>query len=134
MYLNNSQLSFDLVNLEYIFPPNLLPPAGTVPSYGITTFGAAADSGDMNPGGSGFGFLLIASDSYVVSRLRKREGAPDPFVFVDCPAIEPGALDKTYTARVICLGEDLAGCFQVAERAGGVEGTIVEMPDNASDI
>ncbi|KAJ5629565.1 hypothetical protein N7528_003222 [Penicillium herquei] len=107
----------------------MLPAAGTVPTYGLTTFGSAADAGDMNPEGSGFGFLLFAGDSYVISRLRKRDGEPDPFVFLDCPS-NSDTTDTTtvYSARVVCLSDDLQGCFQVAER--GVEGTIVEMPDN----
>jgi chitinase len=129
-YLNSSLGSFDLVDLKYIFPEDLLPPAGTVPSYGLTTFGSAADAGDMSPG-AGFGFLLFAGDSHVVTQLRKRDGQPDPFVFLDCPSnMNMKDKDTTFTARVICLSDDLQGCFQVAER--GVEGTIVEMPDNVS--
>ncbi|KAJ6001245.1 hypothetical protein N7522_006472 [Penicillium canescens] len=131
-YLNSTSSTFDLVDLKYIFPEELLPPAGTVPSYGLTTFGSAADAGDMSPG-AGFGFLLFAGDSHVVSQLRKRDGQPDPFVFLDCPSdMDAKDTDTTFTARVICLSDDIEGCFRVAER--GVEGTIVEMPDNMQQV
>ncbi|KAJ6032766.1 hypothetical protein N7540_003498 [Penicillium herquei] len=128
-YIESTSGTFDLVDLKYIFPEEMLPAAGTVPTYGLTTFGSAADAGDMNPEGSGFGFLLFAGDSYVISRLRKRDGEPDPFVFLDCPS-NSDTTDTTtvHSARVVCLSDDLQGRFQVAER--GVEGTIVEMPDN----
>ncbi|PNY26741.1 Uncharacterized protein TCAP_03313 [Tolypocladium capitatum] len=123
--IGNRDTPFRLADLSKLFPAEDLPPAGTVPNYGIVTFGDNADSGSMYPSGSGFGFLLIAGNSH----LRKREGEPEPFVFLDCPPdMKDAPLDKIHNARVICLNEDVEGCFRVMER--GVEGTIVEMPDN----
>lgn len=85
----------------------------------------------MSPDGGGFGFLLLAGESHAVSRLRRRDTEPEPFHFLDCPSNVTDALpDHIHTARVVCLSDDLNGCFQVMER--GIEGTIVEMPDNVS--
>jgi chitinase len=125
--INSDSSAFDLVNLEYLFPEEDLPPEGTIPTYGLTTVGS-----DMtDPSSGGFGFLLFAGDSYAVTQLRKRDGLPDPFVFLDCPKDVLDQPDSEIRrARVICLSDDLAGCFRVLEQ--GVEGTIVEMPDNCA--
>jgi chitinase len=126
--LGNSGSEFDLVSLAHIFPSDIRPPNTTKPVYGISTFGGA-DS--MSPDGGGFGFLLLAGESHAVSRLRRRDNEPEPFHFLDCPSnVTDAPLDHIHTARVVCLSDDLNGCFQVMER--GVEGTIVEMPDNVS--
>jgi hypothetical protein len=88
----------------------------------------------MSPG-AGFGFLLFAGDSHVVSQLilncettcespaksKKPKpapglispasaalpnGQPDPFVFLDCPSkMNIKDTDTTFTARVICLSD-----------------------------
>jgi chitinase len=122
---------FTLVDLKYLSPTEDLPANGTTPSYGLVNFGSLADSGSMNPSQTAFGFLLIAGDSYAVTQLRKRDGLPDPFVFLDCPPdVTSQPKDNVQTARVTCMTDDLEGCFRVMER--GVEGTIVEMPDNVS--
>jgi chitinase len=117
---------FDLVDLENLFPAELLPPEGTEPTWALSTVG-----GDMtDPNSAGFGFLLVTGDSYAVTQLRKRDGLPEPFVFIDCPATvdESEDEDKVHTARVVCLSDDVAGCFRILER--GVEGTLLEMPDD----
>lgn len=85
-----------------------------------------------DPSDASFGFLLVAGDSFAVTQLRKRDGLPDPFVFINCPASvnENDSKDEIHTARVVCLSNDLAGCFRVMER--GVEGTLVEMPEDCA--
>lgn len=126
--LENSGAGFDLVDYANIFPSDIRPLDKTKPVYGISTFGSA---GSLTPNGGGFGFLLLAGESHALSRLRRRDNEPEPFHFLDCPSNVTGApKDQVHTARVVCLSEDLNGCFQVMER--GVEGTIVEMPDNVS--
>jgi chitinase len=123
---------FTLVDLKYLFPTEDLPPSDATPKYGLINFGSLADSGgSMDPSQTAFGFLLIAGDSFAVSNLRRRAGESEPFVFVDCPAdVLDAPKNETLTARVVCLSEDVEGCFQVMER--GVEGTIIEMPDNCA--
>lgn len=126
--LNNVDGLFTLVDLENLFPTEYLPPDDTVPTWGLSTVG-----GDMtDPSDASFGFLLVAGDSFAVTQLRKRDGLPDPFVFINCPASvnENDSKDEIHTARVVCLSDDLAGCFRVMER--GVEGTLVEMPEDCA--
>lgn len=83
----------------------------------------------MDPSTTGFGFMIVSGDSSSVSNLKKRDGMAEPFVFLDCPSnVHEDDSSLVHTARVVCLSLDLKGCFQVLE--GGVEGTIVEMPDN----
>jgi len=85
----------------------------------------------MDPSQTGFGFLLISGDLHAVTQSRKREGQPEPFIFLDCPKDpQDQPKDKIHKARVVCLDDNVEGCFRVMER--GVEGTIVEMPDNVS--
>ncbi|POS72695.1 chitinase [Diaporthe helianthi] len=119
---------FDLVDLKYLFPQEILP-TDTSPKYGLISFGGQADT--MDPSQSAFGFVLIAGDSSSVANLKKRSGQPEPFTFLDCPKDVLGLPDKEVrTARVVCLSHDTSGCFQVM--IGGVEGTVVEMPDNCA--
>lgn len=124
--LDSVDSDFDLVDLDKLFPKQYLPASGSKPSYGLVTFGG---SDGTDPTSSGFGFLLLAGDSHVVSSLRKRDGQPEPFVFLDCPEdVLDLPKDATRTARVTCVSGDLEGCYQIMER--GVEGTVVEMPDS----
>ncbi|KAF3480712.1 chitinase [Arthroderma uncinatum] len=118
-----------LVDLKRIFPKEYLPPKDSKISYGIINFSSLADAGETEPDKTSFGFLLVSGDSYAITQLRKREGKPKPFIFLDCPdnvINQPD--DKLYSARVICLHDDVEGCFRVMEK--GVEGTIMEMPNN----
>jgi chitinase len=70
-------------------------------------------------------------ESHAVSNLRKRDGEAEPFHFLDCPSnVTDVPESQTHVARVVCLSDDINGCFQVTEK--GVEGTIVEMPENMS--
>lgn len=124
--LDGVDSDFDLVDLKNLFPQEYLPAKGSQPKYGLVTFGG---SGATDPTSSPFGFLLVSGDSHVVSSLRKRHGEPKPFVFLDCPEDVLERLpDEARTARVTCVSGDLEGCYQIMER--GIEGTIVEMPEN----
>ncbi|CEJ93482.1 hypothetical protein VHEMI09064 [[Torrubiella] hemipterigena] len=116
---------FTLVDLDKLFPAEILPPKGAKTNYGLSTFGGSI----MDPASSSFGFVLVAGDSHVITSLRKRTGEPEPFAFINCPTqMFPDDREQQYTARVACLTDDLEGCFALMER--GVEGTLVEMPDN----
>lgn len=126
-----SNSPFTLVDLERIFPPEMLPPEDAPKNWGLVNFGTNANTGAVDPNDTGFGFILITGDSHAMSSLKKRKDKPEPLVFLDCPPdVTSQPKDKIQKARVVCLSEDVEGCFQVMER--GVEGTIVEMPDNVS--
>lgn len=127
------EIPFSLVDLKYLFPKEDLPAPDTKPSYGLITFGSAGDMSDPSPRSGPFGFLLIASDSHAVSSLRRRAGEPEPFVFLDCPSdLQNQPKNKVQKARVACFSKDLKGCFGILEK--GVEGTVVEMPDNVGFV
>ncbi|UPK93022.1 hypothetical protein LCI18_003957 [Fusarium solani-melongenae] len=127
----SSRSSFDLVDLKRIFPKEYIPANTSDPEYGIITFGSGSNSGAVDPTSSGFGFLLAVGDSHGLTQLRKREGRPEPFVFLDCPNnVLEKPVNETQTARVVCTSEDVDGCFRITER--GVEGTLVEMPDECA--
>ncbi|KAH7227281.1 hypothetical protein B0J15DRAFT_556340 [Fusarium solani] len=127
----SSHSSFDLVDLKRIFPKEYIPANTSNPEYGIITFGSGSNSGAVDPTSSGFGFLLAVGDSHGLTQLRKREGRPEPFVFLDCPEnVLEKPINETQTARVVCTSEDVEGCFRIRER--GVEGTLVEMPDECA--
>lgn len=120
---------FDLVNMKYLFPEEDLPPDNTVSKYGLISFGGKADS--LDPSQSAFGFMLVAGDSSSVANLKRRDGQPEPFTFLDCPQdVLDRPDEETQSARVVCLSDDVNGFFQVMER--GVGGTVVEMPDNCA--
>lgn len=121
--------TFDLVDLKYLFPTEDLPSDDATPKYGLINFGGQADS--LDPSQSAFGFVLIAGDSSSVANLKRRAGQREPFTFLDCPQDVLSRPDEErQIARVVCLSPDVEGCFQVTER--GVEGTIVEMPDDCA--
>ncbi|RSM03030.1 hypothetical protein CEP52_007639 [Fusarium oligoseptatum] len=114
-----------------IFPKEYIPANTSDPEYGLITFGSGSNSGAVDPTGSGFGFLLAIGDSHGLTQLRKREGRPEPFVFLDCPEnVLEKPVNETQTARVVCTSEDVDGCFRIREN--GVEGTLVEMPDECA--
>ncbi|KAI8659036.1 Chitinase [Fusarium keratoplasticum] len=99
--------------------------------YALINFGSNANAGEIDPDQTGFGFVLITGDSAAVSSLKKREDEPEPLVFLDCPAdVLEQPKNETRVARVVCLSENVEGCFRIMER--GVEGTVVEMPDNCA--
>lgn len=126
---SDDRVPFTLVDLKKLFPKEDLPPEDTSPRYGLVNFGGDANLGETDPSKTGFGFFLVAGESHAVSKLRRREGEPEPFTFLDCPTdVMSQPDDKVQTARVVCLNEDVEGCFRVMER--GVEGTVVEMPEN----
>ena len=128
--IGGDSIPFTLVDLEHLFPKNLRPPKDVEPKYGLVTFGAGG--GQTDPTSSPFG-LTVAGESHVVTKLKKRDGEAEPFTFLDCPHdIDSQTHNETLTARVVCLNEDVEGCFRLLER--GVEGTIVEMPDDVSAL
>ncbi|ATY66444.1 bacteriodes thetaiotaomicron symbiotic [Cordyceps militaris] len=119
---------FDLTALGNLFPKELLPPPDADVNYGLMTFGRDGQDGYSNPRDHAFGFILVAGEKHVVSSLQKRDGFPEPITFLDCPTDIGSAPDNsTHTARVVCLNEDVKGCFQLLE--GGIEGTVLQMPD-----
>lgn len=122
-------MPFDLVDLDKLFPNELLPSSDAQSQYGLVNIGNSAGLGEMNPSKTGFGFFLLTDDSHAVTSLRRRQGEPEPFTFLDCLRelrSPPTDKSKIHTARVVCLHDDVAGCFRVLER--GVEGTLVELP------
>jgi hypothetical protein len=122
---------FDLVDLDRLFPKEYIPSDTSGTEYGLITFGAGSESGELDPTLSGFGFLIAVGDSHGLTQLKKRGGRPDPFVFLDCPEdVLDQPHDKPQKARVVCTSADVEGCFRVTER--GVEGTMVEMPDECA--
>lgn len=124
---------FTQADIENLFPADKLPNDGAVSNYALINFGGSSSQGDMNPSNTGFGFMMITGDSFAVTNLKKRQGQPDPFVFLDCPGdVESRPPNETLRARVACLSDDVQGCFRVLER--GIEGTIVDMPENASAL
>lgn len=130
-YQNVTAADFSLVPLDYLFPSGYVPSNSTTINYGLINIGSAAEAGETNPSNTGFGFMLVAGDSHAVSSLAKRDGEREPFVFIDCPKRSSAETEETrYTARVVCMNDDLQGCFQLAER--GVKGTLVQMPEDVS--
>lgn len=128
-YINSSSSSAP-VDLTKIFPSEYIPSSGDS-KYGLVNIGSAASSGETDPSKTGIGFFLITSDSFATTSLKKRAGEPEPFTFIDCPQhVLDQPVDKTQTASVVCLNQNVEDCFRVMER--GVEGTMVEMPDNVS--
>jgi chitinase len=122
---------FDLVDLDRLFPKEYIPADTSGTEYGLVTFGPGSESGELDPTNSGFGFLIAVGDSHGFTQLKKRSGRPDPFIFLDCPEHVLGQpTDEPQKARVVCISKDVEGCFRVMER--GVEGTMVEMPDDCA--
>lgn len=116
------------VDLDRIFPAEYLPDAESIPKYDLVNWGGLADQ-ITDPAATAIAFFLIAGNSYAVSQLKKRETEPEPFTFITCPTdVLDRADGHAHVARVVCLSSDVGHCFRVRE--GGVEGTIVEMPDN----
>src|SRR5690349_8362299 len=71
---------FSLVDLERIFPAEMLPPDDAEKDYALINFGSNANAGEIDPNQTGFGFVLITGDSAAVSSLKKREDEPEPLV------------------------------------------------------
>lgn len=123
--------NFDLVDLARLFPEGHIPSNSSGLQYGIITLGADSNSGVVDTASSESGYLLAVGESHGLVQLQKRDGRPDPFVFLDCPAnVLDQPVNQTQKARVVCTSEDVDGCFRVRER--GVEGTLVEMPEECA--
>ncbi|KAG5764748.1 hypothetical protein H9Q72_007164 [Fusarium xylarioides] len=129
---NHSEVdNFDLVDLNRLFPEGHIPSNSSNIQYGLITLGAGSKSGAVDTASSGSGYLLAVGESHGLAQLQKRDGQPDPFVFLDCPAnVSDQPVNQTQKARVVCTSEDVDGCFRVRER--GVEGTLVEMPEECA--
>ncbi|KAK6215153.1 chitinase [Colletotrichum tabaci] len=129
--IGGTNTRFSMVDLDRLFPADMLPSDEDQMSYGLVNLGAEANAGEIDPDKTGFGFMLITGDSYAVASMKKRHDNPDPLVFLDCPD-KPNEQDggKPQRARVACFSDDIKDCFQLMER--GVEGTIIEMPDNCA--
>jgi chitinase len=124
---------FNLVDLHRLWSTADYPADDTDPRYGLVNFGSEANLGETSPDKTGFGFFIVSGDSYAVTKLKGRAGEPEPFTFLDCPTNVMKQPDhKAQTARVVCLNQDVEGCFRVMER--GVKGTVVEMPENVRFI
>ncbi|TID06522.1 Chitotriosidase-1 [Colletotrichum higginsianum] len=131
--IGGTNARFSMVDLDRLFPADMLPSDEDQMSYGLVNLGAEANAGEIDPDKTGFGFMLITGDSYAVASMKKRHDNPHPLVFLDCPD-KPNEQDgeKPQKARVACFSDDIKGCFQLMER--GVEGTIIEMPDNSIPV
>ncbi|KAG5794556.1 hypothetical protein H9Q69_006372 [Fusarium xylarioides] len=122
---------FDIVDLISLFPEGRIPSNSSDLKYGLITLGADSKSGAVDTASSESGYLLAVGESHGLVQLQKRDGRPDPFVFLDCPAnVFDQPVNQTQKARVVCTSEDVDGCFTLRER--GVEGTLVEMPDECA--
>jgi len=123
--------NFELVDLSSLFPEGHIPSNSSNLQYGIITLGPDSKSGAVDTASSESGYLLAVGESHGLAQLQKRDGRPDPFVFLDCPAnVFDQPVNQTQKARVVCTSEDVDGCFRVRER--GVEGTLVEMPEECA--
>ncbi|KAH7309224.1 hypothetical protein B0I35DRAFT_398631 [Stachybotrys elegans] len=130
-YIPGSNSPFGLVDLENLFPSDMLRPEDGPLNWGLVNFGSNANLGAVDPNETGFGFILVAGESHAMTSLKRRNGIPEPFIFLDCPnRVSMQPKNKVQMARVVCLSQDVAACFNVMKE--GVEGTIVEMPDNVS--
>ncbi|KAF9760750.1 hypothetical protein IL306_004143 [Fusarium sp. DS 682] len=77
---------FDLADLKRLFHEEHMPSDTSDPQYGLITFGVSSKSSVVDPASSGSGFLLAVGESHGLAQLQKRDGRPDPFFFLDCPA------------------------------------------------
>ncbi|KAF5594009.1 uncharacterized protein FSUBG_9582 [Fusarium subglutinans] len=118
------------VDVKSLFPEGHILSNSSNLQYGLTALGGSK-SGAIDTASSRSGYLLAVGESHGLTQLRKRDGQPDPFVFLDCPAnVLDQPANQTQKARVVCTSEDVDGCFRVMER--GVEGTLVEMPEECA--
>lgn len=92
--------------------------------YVSTTEETVSKNPRADPAASAFGFVLISGPKDVVSSFSKRDDSH--IEVVDCPSITS---DRRQTARVICTNDDEdSNCDDISH--GGLEGTVVRMPDN----
>ncbi|PKY09339.1 hypothetical protein P168DRAFT_324321 [Aspergillus campestris IBT 28561] len=120
---------FTPVALENLFPDP--PPETDSVKWDLQFLGGYANNGQTtprvpitNPNDGAFGFVLITGPKDIVSSLSKRDGSH--VEFVDCPSITSSERQKT---RLICTtDEEDSNCDDILD--GGLEGTVVRMPDN----
>lgn len=118
------------VPLENLFPE--LPPPGSDVKFDaqvLAGFGGSGaettpDNPSEDPDFGAFGFVLIAGPKEEVSSFSKRDGSH--IEVVDCASITSSGRQ---TARIFCSHDgDDSNCDDVLQ--GGLDGTIVRMPDN----
>ncbi|KAF2723824.1 glycoside hydrolase family 18 protein [Polychaeton citri CBS 116435] len=122
---------FTPVPLEYIFPE--VPPATDPSRWDLQILGggvASAGGGvgptnpTQDPNDGPFGFVLISGPKDVVSSFSKRDDSH--IEVVECPAKNS---TRRQTTRIFCSNDsESSNCDDVLE--GGLEGTVVRMPDN----
>lgn len=106
--LPDASIPFTLVDLNRLWPKQDMPSDAAIPRYGMVNFGDKADTGSADPRETGFGFFLVAGESFAVSKLKKRHGEVEPFTFLNCPERVLQQPDgAVQTARVVCLNSTL---------------------------
>jgi chitinase len=103
-----------------------LPQADAIPQIEISNFSGAADIGQVDPDATEVAFFLLAGSSTGLSSVSKRDNPG--LHFLNCPADVENAHDEhRHTARIMYLDSSRNDCFTITE--GGVEGTIVHLPE-----
>lgn len=110
-------LTMDKVSLGNIFPT--LPPVEDLPQFQT----AVEDNSNPDPDNAGFGWVIIVGPKAAVTSFGKRDGSH--MELFDCPTSRDD--NGLHTAKAVCM-HDRDACFEIFE--GGVEGTIVRMPDH----
>ncbi|KAF2166320.1 glycoside hydrolase family 18 protein [Zasmidium cellare ATCC 36951] len=110
--------------LEDIFPT--LPPVDNDVKMSVVTLDQTAAS-DISEA-RGFGLVVIdGPQSAVASGKSKRDGSPSDLIFIDCDHLRSEGMQ---TLRYVCAADDIATSDCNNFMKGGVEGTILELPDD----
>ena len=111
------------VALENIFPTK--PPETGFPIFDLQRLGADDEPvTNEDPNQQTFGLVIIDGPSSAVSSLKKRDGSH--WHIISC---EPMQSSDISVLQIVCMdGSEHSNCRDIDE--GGVEGTIVRMPDN----
>ncbi|KAF1988220.1 glycoside hydrolase family 18 protein [Aulographum hederae CBS 113979] len=114
------------VDLDKLFPQEFLPAADAIPQFDLINFGGSTKFGVEDPDQNGIAFFLMAGSDTAVTSMKKRDNPS--LVFLECPHdLLNVPLHEMQTARVVCMDRNPKSCFGVQK--GGVEGTVVHMPD-----
>jgi hypothetical protein len=116
--------------MENLFLAECLPLADAVPSYELINFGGMYNIGVESPNDSGVASFLIAGGSDMgLTSIKKRDNPG--LHFLSCAKdVLQRPNEEHQVARVICLDDEVTNCLRV--RNGGVEGTVVQIPDECS--
>ncbi|KAK3168950.1 hypothetical protein OEA41_005398 [Lepraria neglecta] len=111
------------VALENIFPTK--PPETDFPIFDLQRLGADDEPvTNEDPNQQTFGLIIIDGPSSAVSSLKKRDGSH--WYIISC---EPMQSSDISVLQIVCMdGSEHSNCRDIDE--GGVEGTIVRMPDD----